>query len=185
MCKKDLKILSINIQGAKPYNYTTTIDKVISKNASKWLSLYHYAKQHDYSIIIAQETKSVKQGDLQSYMDSALRHDLKYYAKVVESVNIANPNQGGTAIICLDPSINFKLSDVDTLHNVTWATQMSQIKRDAIEEDSIYGKWVVASFEWNELEINIASIYAPTCVSKPGVTGISSHIAREKPFGTF
>ena len=76
MCKKDLKILSINIQGAKPYNYTTTIDKVISKNASKWLSLYHYAKQHDYSIIIAQETKSVKQGDLQSYMDSALRHDL-------------------------------------------------------------------------------------------------------------
>ena len=97
----------------------------------------------------------------------------------MESVNIANPNKGGTAIICLDPSINFKLSDVDTLHNVTWATQMSQIKRDAIEGDSIYGKWVVASFEWNELEINIASIYAPTCVSKPGVTGISSHIARE------
>ena len=136
MSTSNLKILSINIQGAKPYNYTTTIDKVISKNASKWLSLYHYAKQHDYSIIIAQETKSVKQGDIKSYMDSALRDDPKYYAKVVESVNTTNPNKGGTAIICLDPNINFKLSDVDTHHNVTWATQMSQIKREAIEEDS-------------------------------------------------
>ena len=85
----DLKILSINIQGAKPYNYTTTIDKVISKNASKWLSLYHYAKQHGYSIVPVQEKKSTKQGDIQSYLDSALRHAPKYYTKIVESVYIS------------------------------------------------------------------------------------------------
>ena len=38
-----------------------------------------------------QETKSTKQGDIQSYLDSALRYDPMYYTKVVESV--AEPPQ--------------------------------------------------------------------------------------------
>ena len=69
----DIKLLSINMQGAKPYNHTTSVVKTISKCASKWISLIHYARDNNYSIILAQETKSNNPGDIKEIYINILR----------------------------------------------------------------------------------------------------------------
>ena len=83
------------------------------------------------------------------------------------------------AIISINKDIDLKPVDVDYAHQVNWQTAMTLADRQALEQDSIYGKWILTKFEWNNKEIHVASIYAPTCVTKPGTVGIGSHIARK------
>ena len=40
-------LLSVNINGAKPYSYTSGVERTIANNASKLLKLYDYAKKID------------------------------------------------------------------------------------------------------------------------------------------
>ena len=42
----------------------------------------------------------------------------------------------------------------------------------------IYGRWVLGKIKWNQLEVHIASIYAPTLRNQVGYSQVS-HIARE------
>ena len=175
----DIKLLSINMQGAKPYNYTTSVVKTISKCASKWISLIHYARDNNYSIILAQETKSNNPGDIYQYIKSAFHDDPNFHVQVYESVNTHNPNKGGVAIISINKEIDLQPTDVDYGHPINWQNTMSPVSQNAMEQDSIYGKWIVSNFKWDNKQIHVASIYAPTCVTKPGTIGIGAHIARK------
>ena len=120
----DIKLLSINMQGAKPYNYTSSVVKTISKCASKWISLIHYARDNNYSIILAQETKSNNPGDIYQYIKSAFHDDPNFHVQVYESVNTHNPNKGGVAIISINKEIDLQPTDVDYGHP-NWQNTMS------------------------------------------------------------
>ena len=53
---------------------------------------------------------------------------------------------------------------------------------DAIEDDSIAGKWIAIQFEWQSQIIHLTNIYAPTLASKAGQLTNPSYIARKHFF---
>ena len=66
-------LLSVNINGAKPYSYTSGVERTIATNASKLLKLYDYAKRYSYSVILIQETHSEKVGGIYDYIFTAYK----------------------------------------------------------------------------------------------------------------
>ena len=92
-------LLSVNINGAKPYSYTSGAERTIANNASKLLKLYDYAKTKNRyprftqdEIVLIQETHSEKVGCIYQYIFSAYKDRPNFYLKVIESININNPN---------------------------------------------------------------------------------------------
>ena len=171
-------LLSVNINGAKPYSYTSGVERTIAMNASKLLKLYDYAKRYRYAVVCIQETHSEKVGDISDYIFSAYKDRPNFYLKVAESININNPNRGGTAIMCLDPEMDLSYVNADYADPINWKQHISLRNQAAIEDDAIYGRWIVGKIKWNQLEVHIASIYAPTLRNQVGYSQVS-HIARE------
>ena len=75
-------LLSVNINGAKPYSYTSGVERTIAMNASKLLKLYDYAKRYRYAVVCIQETHSEKVGDIYDHIFPAYNaqvHHTMYY----------------------------------------------------------------------------------------------------------
>ena len=83
-----IRLLCLNIQGAKPYNRKSQVAKTVSKNASKILKVVRYAREQEYSVILLNETHSERAGDIRDYLLAAY-HDQPdmLNIRVFESVN--------------------------------------------------------------------------------------------------
>ena len=54
---------------------------------------------------------------------------------------------------------------------------MNEAELNAIERDSITGKWMIIKFEWLNKTVHLINLYAPTLRQKPGELAHPSHIA--------
>ena len=162
----DLRLLSINIQGAYTF-------------PDKYTHLINYAthKDNKYDIICVQETHSATHNRIRNVL--AFTHP---NAKSWEAINTDNHNKGGVAIIVLNDKIKptFVMSDNTTPSN--WTDDMTQQEKDAVELDSVTGKWITIRFKWMDKVIHLTNVYAPTLRPKPQQLAKPGHIARKHFF---
>ena len=122
----DIRLLSVNLQGAHT-------------QPDKYLQLMNYAMHRDnrYDIVCIQETHS----DIISRIRSILA--LNYpNVKSWEAINTDKARKGGVAIIVLNNKINPRFVMSDNTTPTDWTQDVTQQEKDAIELDSIKGKWI-------------------------------------------
>ena len=76
--------------------------------------------------------------------------------------------------MCLDPDLDLAYVSADYADPVNWKQHISQRNQAAIEDDAIYGRWVVGKIKWNQMEVHIASVYAPTLRNQVGYLSITN-----------
>ena len=69
----------------------------------------------------------------------------------------------------------------NTIHT-NWTDNMTQQERDAVELDSVKGKWITIQFTWMDKTIHITNVYAPTLKQKPQQLAHPDYIARKHFF---
>ena len=162
----ELRILSTNIQGAQT-------------KTEKYHRLIDYANDqaNKYDIICIQETHSDQNNRIKQVLAASHPN-----IKVWEAINLANTRKGGVAIIVTNPNIKARLIEVDNTNINNWTQRMTPPELEAIEEDSIIGKWLTIQFKWCSQTIHLTNIYAPTLSSKTGQLTNPSYIARRHFF---
>ena len=63
-----------------------------------------------------------------------------------------------------------------------WTDDTTQQEKDAIELDSVNGKWITIQFTWMDKTIHITNVYAPTLKQKPQQLAHPDYIARKHFF---
>ena len=79
--------------------------------------------------------------------------------------------------------VKLVMTDGDPLIS-NWTELMTQPEKDAIEDDSIIGKWLTIKFQWLNKTIHLTNLYAPALASKTGQLSNPSHIAQEHFFNS-
>ena len=159
---KQIRILSYNIQGKMS---KTTEDT----NITKVSIVLEYMKNNKYDIVCLQETKAPT-----GWMNDQA-HKINPTYQVVECANTDNNNKGGVAIICINPKIKLNKVILDNELPLNWATQIPLIDRPKIEEDSITGKFMQASFLFDGHEHHIVNVYGPTLMGNTNSYFARSH----------
>ena len=83
--------------------------------------------------------------------------------QVVENPNPANNNKGGTVIINLIPdAVHLTPLRLDGNLPSDWSSDFPPALAPQLEMDNICGKWMTVGLTWNNLDIHLTNVYAPS-----------------------